>query len=325
MEQYLGMQWTITRHHIFTKYVILLLTMALALLGAGCSQQVSGDSQAKSTVPKAGNNSKDKFSTLTIGVLPARNPQDQEQMIKLFDAYLEKTLKRQVNFQLAKDYDQAVDWLVQEKVNIAYLGPLTYLEAVDRGANVEPLVAPIDKHTQQPWYRACIIVKIGSQIKTLKDLEGKRVAFVDNSSTSGYLIPLAAMKKAGINPDEDFAQLIYAGNHSKSMEALENGVVDAAATNLSSYIKQQKNGKLTPQNSQIIWESAPIPQSPIVISKKLPPELIQELKKAYINTPDGIEDITGTDSAGYTLVSPSDYAPLQQLRKDLNLISTPAK
>ncbi|MBD2384329.1 substrate-binding domain-containing protein [Cylindrospermum sp. FACHB-282] len=324
MERYLDAhQRLFTRHRLVTKSAVIVLAVVVALMGTGCSGKVSGGS--KPAVDKAPDSSKQNLFTLKIGVLPARNPQDQEQMMKVFDAYLEKSLGRQVDFQIAKNYNEAVDWLVQEKVDIAYLGPSTYLKALDRGAKVEPLVAPIDMHTGQPWYRACIIVRADSPIKTLKDLKGQRVAFVDKSSTSGYLMPLVSLKKLGINPERDFAQVLFAGNHSKSMAALENGTVDAAAANISSYLKRQKSGKLTPKNSRIIWESAPIPKPPIVVSTRLSLELIEQLKQAFINTPDGMEDITGNESAGYTLVSPSDYAPVQQLRKDLNLISIPAK
>ncbi|MEA5621706.1 hypothetical protein [Nostoc sp. UHCC 0251] len=49
------------------------------------------------------------------------------------------------------------------------------------------------------------------------------------------------------------------------------------------------------------------------------------MKEAFISSPDGIEDIVGTESAGYTLVIASDYAPIQELRQELNLISTLAK
>ena len=303
----------VTKKHLFNISIMMFLSVVMILLNTGCTQKISHSSPPPvDKIPK-------NLPALKIGILSTQNPQDQQQMIKRFDNYLEKSLKRTIDVKLAKNYNEAVDWLVQEKVDIAYLGPLTYLEALDRGAKIEPLVASIDKNTGQPWYRSCIIIKSDSPIKTLTDLKDKRVAFVDKSSTSGYLMPMAAFKKLNIDPERDFSQLIYAGNHTKSMAALEDGIVDAAATNTSAYLKQQKKGKLTPQNSRILWESAPIPQSPVVVSKKLPPELIKQLKQAFINTPDGIEDITGIESAGYTLVSPSDYEPIQQLRKDTQL------
>jgi phosphonate transport system substrate-binding protein len=304
-----------TKKHLFNKSITMFLAVIMMLLNTGCTQKVSRSSPP--TVDKIPKN----LPPLKIGVLPAQKAKDQQRMIQQFDNYLEKSLNRTIDVKLAKNYNQAVDWLVKEEVDIAYLGPVTYLQALDRGAKIEPLVAPIDKSTGQPWYRSCIIVKSDSSIKTLTDLRNKRFSFVDKSSTSGYLMPMAAFNKLSINPEQDFSQVIYTGNHTKSMEALENGIVDAAATNIAAYLKQQKKSKLTSENSRILWTSSPLPHSPVVASKKLPPDLIKQLKKAFLNTPDGMEDVTGTESAGYTLVSPSDYEQIQQIRKDLKLIS----
>ncbi|BAZ50567.1 phosphonate ABC transporter, periplasmic phosphonate-binding protein [Nostoc sp. NIES-4103] len=348
------------KHRLLSKSRVLFLAIVMALLGAGCTEKVSGSHE--SVVEKASATSKYHLSTLKVGVLPVQSRTEQERMIKSLKEYLEESFKRKVDtesqantlegqgrrerqgtqgtqkiqkvqsmsaisfdFQIAKDYKEIIDLLVKDKLDMAYLGPLGYVEAVERGAKVEPLVTAIDKYTRQPWYRSCILVKQDSPIKTLKDLKGKRIAFVDTSSTSGYLMPLATFHKLGIDPQRDFAQVIYAGSHNKSMDALQNGIVDAAITNIPSYLKYQKSGKLTHQSWKVLWESPPITNSPIVVSKKLPPELIQQLKQTFINSPDGIEDITGIESAGYTLVNPSDYASIQQLHKDLKLISIPAK
>ncbi|MFW9259508.1 phosphate/phosphite/phosphonate ABC transporter substrate-binding protein [Nostoc sp. CALU 546] len=352
MSKYLVAPWLFGRYRLSSQSRVLIVAIIMALLSVGCTGKVSEKNQ--SVVDSV--SSKQKLPALKIGVLPTQSRTEQEGMIKPLKEYLEQSLGRRVDtesqsktiggqgrhkkleiqkvqnaiassvdFQIAQDYQQIIDWLLQDKLDMAYLGPMSYLEAVDRGAKVEPLVAPIDKHTGQPWYRACIIVKQDSRIKTLKDLKGKRIAFVDKLSTSGYLMPLATFKKLGIDDNRNFAQVLYAGSHSNSMAALEDGIVDAAATNISSYLKRQKTGKLTPQNSRILWESAPIPNSPIVVSKKLSPELIKRLKQAFISSPEGLQDIIGTESAGYTLVTPSDYTPIEQLRKYLNLISVPTK
>lgn len=262
--------------------------------------------------------------SLKIGLMPALNQTDQEQAIKSLEDYLEKELKRGVDFQIAKDNKQLVQWLVEKQIDMAYIGSVTYLEAVEKGAKIKPLVAPININTGQPWYRIGIIVNKSSPIQTLADLKGKSVAFVDQTSNFGYLAALADLKQQRINnPYQDFTQLIYVGDDSQSLTALENQLVDAVATNLANYTKQQKNAKITQKNIKIIWESAPVPNFPIVVSEELPPELIKQLQQAFLSIPTGINAIGGSESDGYTLVIPYDYDQIQQIRQQLTLVSLP--
>jgi phosphonate transport system substrate-binding protein len=159
-----------------------------------------------------------------------------------------------------------------------------------------------------------MIVAANSSITSLKDLKGKRVAFVSPSSTSGYLLPLAALRQAGIEPERDFAEVIFGGTHAKTEALLETGAVDAIATNIPSYLKRQTLGRLTPQNSRVFWESQPVPHSPFLVATDLPPEIIEKLKEAFLTVPPGLQDIVGTQAEGYTLVIASDYEPIKQLR-----------
>lgn len=240
-------------------------------------------------------------------------------MIAPLEAHLEKVLGQPVEFLIAKDYKDNVDMLVDGRANAAYTGAVSYLEALERGVKVEPLVAPIDQFTNRPWYRACIIVAANSSIHALADLKGRRVAFVSPSSTSGYLMPLAALKQLGIDPERDFAQVVFGGTHASTEALLEDGKVDAIATNVPSYTKRLSLGRLTPQNSRVVWESAPVPHSPFLVASDLPPQLIDKLKEAFLTVPPGLQDIVGTQAQGYTLVQASDYEPIQQLRIQLHL------
>jgi phosphonate transport system substrate-binding protein len=107
MEKYLAAQWLIARHCLFRKSGVLTLAMFVALLGASCTGKVSGNHQ--SIRDRVSVSSINNLSTLKIGVLPTQSQIEQERMIKPLDEYLEKALKRQVDFQVAKDYQEVVD------------------------------------------------------------------------------------------------------------------------------------------------------------------------------------------------------------------------
>ncbi|MEB3295053.1 MAG: phosphate/phosphite/phosphonate ABC transporter substrate-binding protein [Synechococcales bacterium] len=287
-----------------------LFFLLLTLWLGSCAPQHSATQDPQPATPKV---------SLRISVLPTQSKTDQEKMIAPLDAHLEKVLGQPVEFLIAKSYKDNIDMLVDGRANAAYTATVSYLEALERGAKIEPIAAPIDQSTHRSWYRACMITANQSNIKTLQDLKGKRVAFVDLFSTSGYLLQLAALKQAGIDPARDFAEVIFGESHSKTLDLLEAGKVDAIATSIPSYLKRQTLGKLTPQNSRVFWESQPVPHSPFLVSTDLPPEMIDKLKEAFLTVPAGLEDLVGAQAEGYTLVVASDYQPMQQIRIQLGL------
>ena len=109
-----------TKKHLLNKSIIIFLCVVMMLLNTGCSPTGSQSSPPpRDKTPK-------NLPPLKIGILPTQNPKDQQRMIQRFDNYLEKSLGRTIDVKLAKNYNEAVDWLVQEKVDIAYLGLLNY-------------------------------------------------------------------------------------------------------------------------------------------------------------------------------------------------------
>jgi phosphonate transport system substrate-binding protein len=288
------------------------------LLSNGCSLLSPDPSTQQSQVTDNPEVSESQtIRQLNIAVLPTVSSEEQQQRIQRLDEYLEQQLGISVKLKQTFSYAETVDLLVEEKVQMAYLGPLTYIEAKERNPNIEPIVAHIEKRTGRPWYNSVIVVKADSGIDTLKDLVGVRFGFVSPSSTSGFLMPTSHFQEIGINPKRDFAVIEYAGGHDKNIMALINGKVDAIAIEYPTYIEFQIENKLPSQQYKIIWKSDPIPNAPMVILSQLPADLKIELKKALIDAPDGLVGVNGIESSGYTLVSDEDYEAIRVMHKRL--------
>ena len=311
--------WVKQRQRILAN-ASLFLALVACCMSAACTQTpdnaTSSPNSTQSQVDsptKAGK----ELEPLNMAMIPWQVSTEQEKKLQPLADYLSQTLGRPVKFQITKDYDTSVDLLVQGKVDLAFLGALTYIKARLRDPQIQPIVAPIDKITGRPWYTSVIVANSAKKIETIKDLKGQRFAFVSQSSTSGYLVPMAHFKESNIEPNRDFYSVIYPGSHDKVKTALIAGEVDAIATDKRSFLGQQKAGEIDTTKYKIIWESQPIPNTPIVASSKLPPQLIQDLKKAFVNAPEGLVDHSGSESAGYTLVHDEDFTLVRKLQERL--------
>src|SRR4029434_6639999 len=95
-------------------------------------------------------------------------------------------------------------------------------------------------------YRSCLIVDTDSDILSPEDIGGKRFAFNDPNSTSGYLVPMTMfLNEMGINPKQHFSKLTFSGSHEASILAVTNKKVEVASTNLLDVQQLTGEGKGT--------------------------------------------------------------------------------
>src|SRR5262249_49944252 len=121
---------------------------------------------------------------------------------------------------IGQNYSENVDAFTEGRVDLAQFGGVTYLTAKSRSPDSIPIVQrAADRH-----FHALFLTQTGSGIETLADLKGKRFAFVDRLSTSGYLIPSLELFEAGVDPRTLVPVFTHA--HDASLEALVHGEVD---------------------------------------------------------------------------------------------------
>ncbi|WP_377160550.1 phosphonate ABC transporter substrate-binding protein [Roseateles sp. UC29_93] len=223
--------------------------------------------------------------TLTIGLIPAEDSQAMiESSRQVLDA-LQQQLGMTVKPFVATDYNGVIEALRSKKLDVAYLGPFSYVLA-SSVANVEAFSVAVTKKTGQSAYKSVILARKDSGVHTVAELKGKNFAFVDPSSASGHLFPKAGLQQAGYDPDALFGRVLFSGSHDASILAVANKKVDAAAVADRIFASAVAKGTVKQDDFVVLWSSKPIPESPMVWRKDLDPALKDKLAKALANLKD---------------------------------------
>jgi len=254
---------------------------------------------------------------LTVGLIPS---EDSRAMIANSQAMmdmLETALGMPVKPFVAADYNGVIEALRSKRLDVAYLGPFSYVLGTTV-ADIEAFAVAETKKAGRTYYHAQIIARKDNGIQTVADLKGKTFAFVDPSSTSGHLFPKAGLMQTGFDPDQDFARVIFSGSHDSSAVAVQNGKVDAVAIADRILDAAIAKGLARREDLIVVWQSAPIPESPTVWRKDLDPELKRRIQTAFMQ----VKDIPWSDQGelnGFHPTTDAAYDIIRDTAKALNL------
>jgi phosphate/phosphite/phosphonate ABC transporter binding protein len=224
----------------------------------------------------------DAASTLTMALAPtvgadAGSPAQDPSALA---AYLQRCLGRPVRVVVEPSYVATVESLRAGRVDVAMLGELASLRGQEVGG-VEPLVVPVEADGQIPTYQSVIVTRIDSGIHDLEALRGTTIGLVDEQSTSGYLVPRAMLREAGIDPDAEVSARLY-GRHRAVVEAVLAGEVVAGATHASRLRPPTLDQGAAYARLRVVASSRPIPRGPLVVRADLPASIRQALAEALL-------------------------------------------
>lgn len=222
---------------------------------------------------------------LTIGLIPAEDSQAMIESSRQVLDSLQQQLGMPVKPFVATDYNGVIEALRSKKLDVAYLGPFSYVLA-NQIADVEAFAVAVTKKTGQSSYKSVIIARKESGLAKTADLKGRTFAFVDPTSASGHLFPKAGLLQAGYDPETFFSRVIFSGSHDASILAVANKKVDAAAVADRILASAIVKGQVKADELEIVWSSNPIPESPMVWRKDLDPALKAKIAKALANVKD---------------------------------------
>lgn len=224
------------------------------------------------------------------------------------------------------NYISVVEAFGSDRADIAVMNSFGYLMANEKYGATAKLKTVRYGHD---YYQGQILVHVDSGIKTIKDLEGKKFAFTDPSSTSGYMFPLKIMNDSGVK----LGNQMFAIKHDNVVTMIYQKQVDAGATY---YSAPAEDGTIRDARSRVKTQfpdvedkvkileiTEKIPNDPFVFRKNLPPEMVEKFivaVKKYISTPDGqqsFKNIYSVEAINDT--TDADYDGLRQVIKDINI------
>ena len=213
-----------------------------------------------------------------ITAIPDESPTELARKATPLMQYLQAQLGMKVEFTPVTDYAAAVEALVNKKVEMAWFGGFTFVQANARsGGKMIPLV----QREEDEKFRSVFITS-DPNIKTLADLKGKDVSFGSQSSTSGHLMPRSFLLQAGIDPDKDFKRVAYSGAHDATAAAVAAGKVRAGALNISVWERLVSEKKVDAEKVRVIFTTPPYYDYNWTVHADLPVAVRAKLSKALL-------------------------------------------
>lgn len=249
--------------------------LALGLAACSGSAEATGASGADAS-SAAGGFAVDE-NTLVFGVVP--DSVDTETNYQPLMDYIAEITGKTVEYHESTDYAALIEAAVAGKVDVASFSGFTYVTATNNGAKLTPISSIVTEEGQEPGYYSQAIVPADSDISSIEDFAGKKVCFVDPSSTSGYLFPSYNLLEAGIDPKTDITP-VFAGKHDVSVQKVGEGVECEVGFAEDSEVEKSDAVK--------VIDETRVPGAPLVYSSTLPDDVAQELI-------DGLSEITIDD------------------------------
>lgn len=284
---------------------VLGLSFALVLSIVGCT---------KKTAPLGSADNPIKF--FFVPSVDAKLLSDKSKIVQKF---LEENTPYKYKVQIPASYVAVVEAFGTARADVAAINTFGYIMAHEKYKS--HAIATVERHGAYD-YKAQIVTRKDSGIKKIEDLNGKKVAYVDPASTSGYLLPAKLFKDKNIKPSET----VFAGKHDNVISMIYQGQVDAGAT----YYSPPAEGEIqdarrlvktqypdVEDKISIVTLTDPIPNDPVVVRDDLPEDVKSALQAALMKMmqtsegKDAFKAIYGV--TGMKLATDADYDQVRQV------------
>ncbi len=283
----------------------------IAVIALNCCAGITGAHAEKCEMPQS-----IRFSMVPLG--------DVEHDLRLYQPLfkrIEEFTDRPVTVVRPSSYAAVVEGLLSGGIDIASLGPATYVDAKNGDERITSFATTEKREgvfqVKGPFYNAMLVVLASSRFVDIATLKGSRLALTDPGSTSGSLLPRKQFTpRLGMPLEQYFSTVSFSGSHGKSVQALMHGEVDTAFISSSQLEEANVAGKLPANQVRVLWKSEPIPYDPFVYRGQLCDSLRKQIRAAFLGdtvTKDLRNLLDGFKATRFIPVDDSHYTGIRKV------------
>jgi phosphonate transport system substrate-binding protein len=255
-----------------------------------------------------------------VTAIPDESPTELARKAAPLMKYLEAKLGMKVEYTPVTDYAASVEALVNRKVDMAWFGGFTFVQANVRSGGK---VIPIAQREEDEKFKS-VFVTSDPSIRALPDLKGKDVSFGSQSSTSGHLMPRSFLLQMGINPEKHFRRVAYSGAHDATIAAVASGKVQAGALNISVWEKFVADKKVDTARVRVIFTTPPYYDYNWTVHADMPAALREKLTQALLSltpaTPEGKQILELQRATRFVPTRTENYKGIEEAARSAELL-----
>ena len=226
---------------------------------------------------------------LLLGIEPEHNIFDQMERYRNLARYLSERLGIKVKLTIMSRYGEVIKRFKSLRLDGAFLTSYTATMAINE-LNLKPIAYPVNQ-AGESTSQGYIFVRKDSDIKSMMDMRGGNIVFVDPATLEGYLFPLAFLKQHGANDINTFFNRYYfTGSHASAVFAVLDGRADIGAAKSTVFNQLVINDPSIRQELQIIAQSPKVPETTLCIKNEIDQEIREKLLSILLqmdSTPEG--------------------------------------
>lgn len=215
---------------------------------------------------------------LRMSAIPEEAPAELLRKFTPMGKYLESQLGMKIEWTPLNDYPAVVEALAAKKVDLAWLGGVTFVQVRLRTGNAIPLV----QRVEDEQFVSRVIVNTAAGINKIADLKGREFAFGSASSTSGHLMPRYYLMQNGIDPAKDFKRIAFSGAHDATAAWVESGRVPAGALDTTVWDRLVREKKVDTSKVKVLYTTPGFHNYNWTVHGDMDPALRQRITDAFL-------------------------------------------